>query len=173
MGDPLYYEVKIGDERYARFYQDGPVAPLCDESRQAELAYRRAFCTAVFRYIVDWTQPDRECVDEAWQARFRARRMAIVRVGSRQVYRLGHAVESARRRGWCQALAGTCDDWEERLARKTVGAEGGPAEMVPGWARCVALWAVQPLTGRICPPPRLSDNWWGDPPPDGREVARG
>ncbi len=64
-----------------QFYNDGGGPPKTPLLQEAERAYRESYLAGA-REVLTWDMPDPEVIDEAWQARKRARRAAEVFVPS-------------------------------------------------------------------------------------------
>lgn len=141
-----------------RFYNDGPDRPATPELRAAERAYRDAFLAGA-REAADWPFPDVESIEDAREARQRAREAAEVLDGQQIVYHADHEVEAARTRGRHQALEVAAQVWE-RAADRGLSDEQIASEVIGPWVANVARWAAQAVDpARIDGPPRPDDDW--------------
>jgi len=149
-------------EATVRFYNDGPDWPTTLELLAAERAYRDAFLAGA-REAAQWPFPDIEAIEDARQARRRAREAAEVVVGSQIVYRVGHEVDAARARGWHQALEIAAQVWE-RATDRGLSDERIASEVIGPWVANVARWAAKEIDpAKIVGPPRPDDGWPEEP----------
>jgi hypothetical protein len=146
------------------FYRDGPDWPTTPKLLDAERAYRAAFAAGA-REAAQWPFPDIEAIEDARQARQRAREAAEVVVGNQIVYRAGHEVETASARGKHQSLEIAAQVWE-RAADRGLSDERIADEVIGPWVETVARWAAKEIDpAKIVVPPRPDDGWPEEPEP--------
>lgn len=150
-----------------RFYNDGPEVPLTGPLQLAEWNYRNGFFGGA-REVVKWDMPDPDEIEEAWEARRKAREAAQLLVPSsvlfgdpgldseQIVYRVGHEVEASRTRGRCQALEMAKQLWWE-LGDVGMHDEQILQSIMMPWHDSVAIWALSKIDQRLVPPPRPED----------------
>lgn len=144
------------------WYEDGPTARPDDGSDPVEVedAYREGFFKGA-EEAYTWEEPDREAVERAFDRRREAKQRASVRRPEDPphvwLYRVGHAVEAAKLRGYAQALATTVDGWD-RLERRGVRRDFIADELVPYWHSEVEEWCYSgPSPDRTYLPPFVDE----------------
>lgn len=155
------------------FYNDGPEAPSTHERVMVEWEYRQAFARAAGE-VAQWTAPDLDAIQAAWDARERARSAAEVRVdcsilyghphldSEQIVYRQGHEAMAARTRGRCQALVMANRLWR-KLSDAGMSHQAIRETIMQPWFYEVADWAMRETKRyRVVPPPRPEDFMTGD-----------
>ncbi|MEM1166306.1 MAG: AAA family ATPase [Planctomycetota bacterium] len=131
------------------WYEDGPTARPDDGSDAVEVedAFREGFFKGA-EEAYTWEEPDREAVERAFDRRREAKQRASVRRPEDPphvwLYRVGHAVEAARLRGFAQALATTADGWD-RLNKRGIRHDLIYEELLPYWKSKVEEWVQSDL----------------------------
>ncbi len=155
-----------------QFYNDGGGPPKTLLLQEAERTYRESYLAGA-REVVTWDMPDPESIDEAWQARKRARRSAEVFVPSsfmfgdpsmdseQIVYRVGHEIEASRTRGRCQALELAKDIWW-RLGDVGFTDDEVLSQVMRPWLADVELWARRPIAPDMWDVPTGPDDFLTD-----------
>ncbi len=167
--------VVAAGQRYARWYDDGPLPSRYDGSDpiDVEQAYRAAFLEAASE-VAGWGEPDDRAVEAAWRARcdaYDAARVFIPSadyfgvtdpeqrskfIGEQTAYRLAHAVTAARTRGRHQALATSNDAWS-RLSERALSGDQIVRALLPAWLAEVQAWATQPAKPKVVAVPPVLD----------------
>ena len=144
------------------WYEDGPTTQPDDHSDPVEVedAYREGFFKGA-QAAYAWKEPDREAVERAFEKRREAKQLATIKViennAPRYLYRIKHAVEAARLRGFAQALATTVDGWD-RLDKRGIRRDLIYEELVPYWKSKVEEWVYSDLCpNRTYSPPFVEE----------------